>query len=140
MDGLDYPSDLRMGMDAVSMDVVVTPLLRAQHDYHEDRAFEILDRAICGHVRQEECDMTMRQVAVLMTIAKSPGNVCDIARRLNMSFASVSRAVDTLTRLSLASRKRQDDDRRVVEVSLTPKGHSMVGRLMAETMGDPIAA
>lgn len=96
----------------------------------ETRAVDMLASAICHHVREEECELTMRQIAVLLTVRYHPDAVCSIAQSLKVSDAAASRAIDALQRHQLVRRDRLQESRNRVTVSITPKGHALVGRLL----------
>jgi DNA-binding MarR family transcriptional regulator len=60
----------------------------------------------------------------------------DIAERLQISLASVSRAVDGLVRSRLVTRVEDPDDRRVRRLSITSKGQRLAGEIVAARMAD----
>ena len=104
-------------------------MLRDGYDL-ETRTVDMLASAICHHVREEECELTMRQIAVLFTVRHHPNSVCAIAQSLRVSDAAASRAIDALQKHQLARRDRLPESRQRVTVSITPRGVAMVGRLL----------
>ncbi|MFZ3481663.1 MarR family transcriptional regulator [Sphingomonas sp. 3-13AW] len=96
----------------------------------ETQAVDMLAFAICHHVREEECELTMRQTAVLLTVRNKPDAVCSIAQSLKVSDAAASRAIDALQKHGLVRRARLPESRNRVTVSITPKGQALVGRLL----------
>ena len=77
-------------------------------------------------------DMTQAQASCLMMLAKGEATtVTDLARNLNADAGSVTRLLSRMEKRGLIGRTRRDDDRRVVELSLTPEGHAMVEKLPA---------
>jgi DNA-binding MarR family transcriptional regulator len=60
----------------------------------------------------------------------------DIAARLQISLASVSRAVDGLVRSRLVSRVEDAEDRRVRRLSITDKGRRLAGEIVAARLAD----
>lgn len=96
----------------------------------ETQAVDMLAHAICHHVREEECELTMRQIAVLLTVRHSSDAVCSIAQSLKVSDAAASRAIDALQKHQLVRRDRLQERRNRVTVSITPKGQALVGRLL----------
>lgn len=93
------------------------------------------------HLRKmEESGLTLTQVKVLLMLAGPEGDEPyagrDIAERLAVSLASVSRAVDGLVRKRLASRVEDPDDRRVRRLSITDKGRRLAGEIVAARMAD----
>jgi DNA-binding MarR family transcriptional regulator len=93
------------------------------------------------HLRKmEESGLTLTQVKVLLMLAGPEGDEPyagrDIAERLAVSLASVSRAVDGLVRSRLASRVEDPDDRRVRRLSITDKGRRLAGEIVAARMAD----
>jgi len=68
--------------------------------------------------------------------SERPRAVKDIAERLQVSLASVSRAVDGLTRKRLVTRIEDPDDRRVRRIAITEKGRRLAGEIVAARMAD----
>jgi DNA-binding MarR family transcriptional regulator len=93
------------------------------------------------HLRKmEESGLTLTQVKALLMLAGPEGEQPyagrDIAERLQVSLASVSRAVDGLVRGRLVSRVEDADDRRVRRLSITDKGRRVAGEIVAARMAD----
>ncbi|WP_354681607.1 MarR family winged helix-turn-helix transcriptional regulator [Cupriavidus plantarum] len=77
-------------------------------------------------------DVTHPQASCLMMLAKGAArNVTDLARELGTDIGSVTRLLSRLERRGLIARNRRDDDRRVVDLSLTAAGEAIVGKLPA---------
>jgi len=94
------------------------------------------------HLRAiEESGLGLTQCKTLLMLAgpeegKPPCAGKDIAERLQISLASVSRAVDGLARKRLVTRVEDADDRRVRRVAITDKGRRLAGQLLATRMAD----
>ena len=93
------------------------------------------------HLRKmEESGLTLTQVKALLMLAGPEGEEPyagrDIAERLEVSLASVSRAVDGLVRSRLVSRVEDAEDRRVRRLSITDKGRRLAGEIVAARMAD----
>lgn len=88
------------------------------------QALELLRRATVEGVRRESPDLTARQMAVLLTVylTPPPHTVRGLAVTLNIAKPAVSRALDRLSRLGLARRKIDAEDRRNVLIYRTVKG------------------
>jgi DNA-binding MarR family transcriptional regulator len=87
-------------------------------------------------VRDEEPDLSMRQITLLLTVylEAPPHTVRDLAQKLGVSKPVVTRALDSLGKLELLARRRDETDRRNVLVQRTVKGVLYLERL-AETVG-----
>jgi MarR family 2-MHQ and catechol resistance regulon transcriptional repressor len=59
----------------------------------------------------------------------------DIATKILRSSASVTSVVDKLERRGLVQRRRSEDDRRLVGVSLTEEGRSLMREVLPVYMG-----
>jgi DNA-binding MarR family transcriptional regulator len=57
--------------------------------------------------------------------------VTDIGRSLNTDAGSITRMLSRLEKRGLIVRTRRDDDRRVVDLSLTPEGTAIAAQLPA---------
>jgi DNA-binding MarR family transcriptional regulator len=74
--------------------------------------------------------MTHAQASCLMMLAKGEATtVTDLARNLNTDAGSVTRLLSRMEKRGLIERTRRDDDRRVVDLSLTAEGEAMVEKL-----------
>ena len=73
--------------------------LRLWHDVHLDR------------VRDAEPDLSSRQIAILLTIylETPPHTVRGLAKKLGVTKPVITRALDTMGKLDLVSRRRDED-------------------------------
>lgn len=87
-------------------------------------------------VRDDEADLSMRQITLLLTVylEAPPHTVRDLAKKLGVSKPVITRALDSLGKLELLARRRDETDRRNVLVQRTVKGVLYLERL-AETVG-----
>lgn len=69
-------------------------------------------------------DLSTRQTGILLTVYLTPGlhSVKNLSDTLLISKPAVCRAVDTLVRLGLVRRKRDENDGRIVHIQRTVKG------------------
>jgi DNA-binding MarR family transcriptional regulator len=88
-------------------------------------------------VRGEFADLSARQMAVLLEIylEAPPHTVRGLARKLNVTKPVITRALDTMGKLKLVTRRRDDNDRRNVVIQRTVEG-----ALAVEKLGDLIVA
>ena len=88
-------------------------------------------------VHDGEQDLTARQTAVLLTVylEPPPHTVRGLAAKLGVTKPVVTRALDTMGRLGLLTRRRDSADRRNVLVQRT-----LAGSLAVERLGDAILA
>jgi DNA-binding MarR family transcriptional regulator len=98
--------------------------LRLWHDVHLEL------------VHQGE-DLSSRQIAILLTIylESPPHTVRGLAQKLGVTKPVITRALDTMGKLDLVSRRRDELDRRNVIIQRT-----VVGALAVERLGDIITA
>jgi DNA-binding MarR family transcriptional regulator len=90
-----------------------------------------------AQVKDDEPDLSVRQISILLTIylEAPPHTVRDLASKLNVSKPVITRALDSMGKLGIVSRRRDDEDRRNVLVQRTVKG-----ALYLERLSDLIAA
>jgi DNA-binding MarR family transcriptional regulator len=88
-------------------------------------------------VHDAQPDLSARQMAVLLTVylEPPPHTVRGLARKLGVTKPAITRALDTMGRLGLLSRRRDEADRRNVVVQRT-----LAGALAVEKLGDMIVA
>ena len=86
-------------------------------------------------VRDGEQDLSARQVTILLTIylETPPHTVRGLAPKLGVTKPAITRALDTMGKMELVSRRRDEADRRNVVVQRTVKG-----ALYVEKLGDVI--
>src|SRR3990170_2127713 len=87
-------------------------------------------------VRDDEPDLSIRQMTILMTVylEAPPHTVRDLAKKLGVTKPVITRALDSMGKVELLSRRRDDEDRRNVLVQRTGKGVLYLERL-ADTIG-----
>jgi DNA-binding MarR family transcriptional regulator len=85
-------------------------------------------RAMPAHLRAELGGVTMQQMAALHAIAQEGGvTMSRLAGRLEAaSLSSATQMADRLVKLGLTERTSDPDDRRVVRLSLSPRGRSLL--------------
>jgi DNA-binding MarR family transcriptional regulator len=84
-----------------------------------------------AQVRGSEPDLSARQISILITIYldPQPHTVRALAAKLGVTKPVVTRALDTMGRYGLVTRKRDPADRRNVLVQRTVKGSLYLERL-----------
>lgn len=79
-----------------------------------------------------EQKVTFSQIKLLKMVSLTEGyTVSNVAQFLGVSTAAASRAVDRLVRRHLLKRTESPSDRRVVHLSLTPEGTTLLARYEA---------
>jgi DNA-binding MarR family transcriptional regulator len=88
-------------------------------------------------VRDDEPDLSVRQISILLTIylEAPPHTIRDLAAKLEVSKPVITRALDSMGKLDLVSRRRDEHDRRNVLVQRTVKGALYLERL-ADLVGN----
>jgi len=76
-----------------------------------------------------EYGITSSQFHTIRHISKGDASVSALADCMHVSRPNVSRAVDELVQNGLVNRKRDPDDRRNIQLSLTDKGKKMIKNL-----------
>jgi DNA-binding MarR family transcriptional regulator len=91
---------------------------------NQDDALALWRDALSASVRGDGPDLSARQMAILLTIFTQPPphTVRGLSVSLNISKPAISRALDRLGQLGIVRRRRDDYDRRSIEVQRTVKG------------------
>jgi DNA-binding MarR family transcriptional regulator len=91
---------------------------------NQDDALALWRDALGASVRGDGPDLSARQMAILLTVytEQPPHTVRGLSETLNISKPAISRALDRLGQLGFARRRRDDYDRRSIEVQRTVKG------------------
>lgn len=91
---------------------------------NQDDALALWRDALTASVRDDGPDLSARQMSILLTVYTEapPHTVRGLSGSLNISKPAVSRALDRLGQLGFIRRRRDDYDRRSVQVQRTVKG------------------
>ncbi|MFO1392528.1 MAG: MarR family transcriptional regulator [Steroidobacteraceae bacterium] len=101
-------------------------LLRRVYTTMHDR----IESAFAGH------GFTLMQWIVLLYVRDGLArSATDIAREFRHDSGALTRVIDQLERRGLLTRERSSSDRRVVNLTLTPKGHRTIEELLPVVVG-----
>ncbi len=94
-------------------------------------ALNLWSDVVIGAVRKDVPDLSQRQLAILLTVylTPPPHTVRGLAEHLKISKPAVTRALDTLSIMGLAKRKRDEADKRNVLVQRTVSGSVYLSEL-----------
>lgn len=95
------------------------------------QALRLWQKANLHFVRDEDPDLSMRQMSILLTVylEAPPHTVRGLASRLNVSKPVITRALDSMGKQKLISRRRDDADKRNVLIQRTVDGALFIERL-----------
>ena len=101
-----------------------------------EQALRLWHDVSMGLVHDKRPDLTTRQMTILLTIylEPPPHTVRGLAARLKVTKPVITRALDTMGRLSLVRRRRDERDKRNVIVQRT-----LEGSLFLEDFADLVA-
>jgi DNA-binding MarR family transcriptional regulator len=74
-------------------------------------------------------EITLAQVSVLRALRDAPQTLGRLGQANGLSATSVTRLVDRLEKRGLVSRRRESEDRRLVQVHLEPAGERLLGEV-----------
>jgi DNA-binding MarR family transcriptional regulator len=96
-----------------------------------DHLLHILRETFLSEVRSDRPDLTMRQLAVALTVYQTDRlqTIRDLAKHLDISTSAVSRTLGRLSHFDLVRRKIDLLDRRSTNVMRTSAGTAMMQRL-----------
>ena len=95
------------------------------------QALRLWHQANLHMVLDEEPDLSVRQMAILLTIylETPPHTVRGLADKLNVSKPVITRALDSMGILGLVSRRRDEKDKRNVLIQRTVDGSLYLEKL-----------
>ena len=101
------------------------------------QALKLWHDVVLGLVRDDKRDLSARQLTILLTVylEAPPHTVRGLAAKLDVTKPAITRALDTMGRMGLVKRRRDDVDRRNVVIQRTVEG-----ALYVERLGDLIVA
>ena len=102
-----------------------------------NQAMQLWHDVALAQVHDDEPDLSVRQITILLTIylQAPPHTVRGLAQKLKVSKPVITRALDSMGKLKLVSRRRDEKDRRNVLVQRT-----VTGVLYLERFADQITA
>lgn len=95
------------------------------------QALALWHKAMLAQVHDNDPDLTVRQMAILLTIYLDPPphTVRGLAAKLGVTKPVITRALDTMGTLGFVARRRDERDRRNVLVQRTVSGSEYLERL-----------
>jgi DNA-binding MarR family transcriptional regulator len=84
-----------------------------------------------GAIEERKLTLTQVRALFLLACATEPAPAGDLAERLGLSPAAMSRALDTLVRRRLITRRESSTDRRVRLVEIADRGQDVVDEIVA---------
>jgi DNA-binding MarR family transcriptional regulator len=78
-------------------------------------------------------DISVEQFHILRHVRKGIGSISALADAKNISRPAVSQAVESLVKKGLLTRIQSEQDRRYVEVALTPAGNDLLDSVFKQT-------
>ena len=104
-------------------------------DLRPAQALKLWQTTSLIQVKDNAPDLTLRQMTILLSIylEQPPHTVRGLAAKLQVTKPVITRALDTMGRLKLVDRKRDENDRRNVIIQRTVEG-----ALYLEQMADII--
>lgn len=108
-----------------------TPASTSAQAESRDALIAFLDALILAEPIQAKLwqlgQITLTQISVLRQLRDGPQTVGRLGLSVGLSPASMTRLIDRLERRGLVGRRRESEDRRVVEVHLEPAGERLLG-------------
>ena len=86
-------------------------------------------------VATDDFGISVEQFQILRHIRKGVRSVSDLAEAKQISRPAISQAVDILVEKGLISRRQSPEDRRFVELELTPHGDELLNAIFQKNRG-----
>ena len=90
-------------------------------------------RAHIRAVATENFEISVEQFHILRFIRRGHGSVSELADVRNISRPAISQGVDALVNKGLVTRTQSVEDRRYVELELTPEGDALLDSVFQDT-------
>ncbi len=100
-------------------------------DIRPAQALKLWHDVMLDLVRDGDPDLSARQMTILLTVylEPPPHTVRGLAQKLGVTKPAITRALDTMGRMKLVSRRRDENDRRNVIIQRTVEGALYLERL-----------
>lgn len=102
-----------------------------QYDFKPAQALKLWQATSLIQVQDNAPDLTLRQMTILLSIylEPPPHTVRGLAAKLQVTKPVITRALDTMGRLKLVDRKRDEKDMRNVIIQRTVEGALYLERM-----------
>ena len=90
------------------------------------KIFPLMGRLMDAYMRVGDHHLSSVHFQVLTTVLERPCTVSELAERQSISAASMSKTVMVMEERGWLSRERDETDRRVVQLAITPTGFSVM--------------
>ena len=102
-----------------------------QNAFSTAQALQLWHNVGLEQVKDDEPDLSVRQITILLTVylEPPPHTVRGLASKLDVSKPVITRALDSMGKLGLVSRRRDVADMRNVLIQRTVKGSLFLERL-----------
>lgn len=110
-------------------------------DIRPAQALKLWHAVMLDLVRDGDPDLSARQMTILLTVylEPPPHTVRGLAQKLDVTKPAITRALDTMGRMKLLGRRRDENDRRNVIIQRTVEGSLYLERL-ADLVSDKAGA
>ena len=113
--------------------------LERLRDQTIDRFWETVPplwNTVRAHIRStaaQNFDVTVEQFHVLRYVRRGMGSASELAAARNISRPAISQAVEVLVKKKLLARVQSKQDRRYMELTLTPAGNDLFDAVFKDT-------
>jgi DNA-binding MarR family transcriptional regulator len=117
--------------ETVPKRVFESELRSMSHRFSTAQSLQLWHDVALAQVKDDEPDLSVRQICILLTIylEAPPHTVRDLAAKLDVSKPVITRALDSMGKLGLVTRRRDEEDKRNVLIQRTVKGALYLERL-----------
>jgi DNA-binding MarR family transcriptional regulator len=84
-----------------------------------------------------EMKLGVSALRVMLALGRKPLFMCDAAEAVDSTSANVTGLIDRLEAQGYVERRRSREDRRSIELGLTPLGEGVLNGILGEVPGDP---
>lgn len=89
-------------------------------------------RVVASELRRMDRSLNPGHFRLLAMLAHHPCNLSELAERHSVSLPTMSNSISTLVERGWVSRQRDDLDRRMIQISLTPDGLALLDRIQCD--------
>lgn len=89
-------------------------------------------RVVASELRRMDRSLNPGHFRLLAMLAHHPCNLSELAERHSVSLPTMSNSVSALVERGWVSRQRDDLDRRMIQIRLTPEGSALLERIQCE--------
>lgn len=128
-EALDHQTDHDLVVELLKVFATLDRAMTAHRQFHMTEAVRLSCETLPATAMRTRPSPAQIQMSIELS-ERGPGTISELAGRLRVSASAISLLVDRMVALGMVERVRSTDDRRVVQVRLSPAAAEMASAML----------